>query len=347
MRVKTFTLLFSAFLFYSISSFAQADAGTGMEWGGGAFFPSTDLVLNENFQGFTFFHSDDDPNSGNSNNSYDPGTGAIVYGYTNDTTEVLIEGSTSAKIKYYFDQCAFAPDWATASAFNDDGDNSGNSNTPNVTNGFVEVSRDYHSDPPTIAGSFVVDLSALDYVDGIQWTHSSCGGNKRGVLLEFSTDMGENWDTLRYQGSNGRNGWTKDINSGLVTENLYNCQPSAYGMTWEDGIYYSATEENPLWLRFMVSDGQVPRIHDLRIYGTYTEPTSSADIKAEDLKVYSFNKEIHISEEVNVKVYNINGMVVKSAEKTNLIPMTDMSNGIYLVKTQMDSKIKTTKVLIK
>ncbi|HKJ41591.1 MAG TPA: T9SS type A sorting domain-containing protein, partial [Sunxiuqinia sp.] len=210
----------------------------------------------------------------------------------------------------------------------------------------VEVSRDYASDPPTVAGYFIVDLSAMDYVDGIQWTHSSCGGSKRGVLLEYSTDMGANWDTLRFQGSNGATGWTKDITSGMVTQNEFNCDPSAYGMTWEDGIYYSATEGHPLWLRFMVSDGQVPRIHDMKIYGTYVS-TSSTDVKSDILKIYSFNKEIHISEQAKVAVYNVNGMLVKSAEKTNLILMSDMPNGVYLVKAQIGSKVKTSKVLIK
>jgi len=344
MKGKIFTLVFCALIFGGVKSYAQINTGTGIEWGT-EYFPGSPLVVDENFQGFDFFYTDENPDQGNSDNTYDPNTGAIVYGYKNDTTEVLVNGSSSVKVKYYFDQCAFAPDWATAYAYADDGDNSGNSNTPNVSNGFVEVSRDYPSDPPTVRGYFTVDLRALDYVDGIQWSHSSTGGNKRGVMCEFSTDDGATWDTLRYQPGGASVGFsfTKDVTTGMKTSNTYRCDPSAYGMTWEDGIYYSGG----LMLRFMECGGQTPRIHDLKIYGTFTPTTSSANIKEAELKISSLNKEIRISELAKVAVYNISGVMVKSANKTNLLQVGDLPNGIYLVKAQAGSKIKTSKIYLK
>ena len=345
MKAKFFTLILCVLLVGNSQLFAQDD-GTGIEWGS-TFSSSEPIVLDENFQGFDFFHSDSNPNDGNSDNTFDPNNSEVIIpGYKSDTVEVAIPNTKSGKISYYFDECAFAPDWGVAYSWDKDAGEpvDPDPTTAGVSKGFVEVSRDYGSTPPTVAGYFIVDLSELEYVDGIQWSHSSTGGNKRGVMLEFSKDEGATWDTLRYQpGSAYTASFTKDVNSGVKTMNTIRCQPSAYGMTWEEGIYYAGK----LMLRFSEAGGQTPRIHDLKVYGTYTPPTSSVDIKAEDLKVYNFNKEIRISQEVTVTVYNIGGVMVKSALKANSVSMSDMPNGIYIVKAQVGSFVKTAKVLIK
>jgi len=334
MKEKIFTLIITLIAGFGLSATAQVNTGTGVPWGS-EFFPSSNIVLNEDFQGFEFFHSDSTSDMGNSNNTYASDGTTIVYGYKNDTVEVPIIGSESRKITYTFQQCAFAPEWRPAYAFRDDG-----GQTPNVSNGFVEVSRDYASDPPTVLGFFDVDLSELEYVDGIQWTHSSCGGNKRGVLLLYSIDDGASWDTLRFQGSNGATGFTKDITTGTVTQNMYNCQPSAYGMTWEEGIYY----EGSLKLRFSISDGQVPRIHDLIVYGDI--PTSANITEIGDLKIYSGNRKIRISEPADVAVYSVSGNLVKKALNTNIVQMNEVPTGIYLVKANSRGKTAVTKVVI-
>ncbi|WP_340114651.1 T9SS type A sorting domain-containing protein [Maribellus mangrovi] len=335
MKEKIFTLIIALIAGFGFTANAQLNIGTGVPWGSlGAAEP---LVLNEDFTGFEFFHSDSTTDMGNSNNTFDTDGVTIIYGYKNDSVEVPILGSESGKITYVFDQCAFAPDWETAWAFKD-----GGGQTPNVSNGFVEVSRDYGSNPPTVRGSFKVDLRELDFVEVIQWTHSSCGGNKRGVMLEFSLDDGATWDTLRYQPGNAwGDSFTKDPFTLDKTPNGYRCDPSAYGMTWEDGVY----AENVM-LRFGEAGGQVPRIHDLKVYGTYTPPTSAKVIDKEDIKVYSFNREIRISEPADVAVYTITGNLIKKAVNTNTVQMQEVPSGIYIVNAINDGRTVVKKVMI-
>ena len=109
------------------------DTGTG--WGN--LFPSEQLVLNENFMGFDFFHSDSNPSSGNSDNVTDPVSGDPIYGFKDDSMYVNFLGS-SDQARYIFHQCAFAPEWQTAYANHED-----KTPTPNVSDGFVEISRTY------------------------------------------------------------------------------------------------------------------------------------------------------------------------------------------------------------
>lgn len=339
MKAKIFTLLICLVAGVTITANAQLNTGTGVIWGSLGF--GEPLVLSEDFTGFDHFHSDSATNEGNSNNSYDPNDETkIIYGYKNDSIEVPIIGSASGKITYIIEQCAFAPEWMTAYGFRDQG-----GQTANVSDGFVEISRDYGSTggyAPTIRGHFIVDLRKLEFVEGIQWTHSSTGGNKRGVQCDFSLDNGETWDTLRYQpGTAFGYSFTRDPGTGASIPNGYRCDPSAYGMTWEDGIY----AENVM-IRFLECGGQTARIHDLKVYGTYSPPTSAKIIDKEELKVFAANRKIRISEEAEVVVYTISGAIVKQSKQTNSVSMNDMPNGIYLVKAQAGSKFKTTKVLI-
>jgi hypothetical protein len=333
---KIYVLLTLSMILWNFNLYAQLNTSTGITWG--ELSPSEPLVLNENFQGFEFFHTDPNTDAGNSDNKFAEDGITIIYGYKNDTVEVPIIGSASGKINYYFNQCAFAPAWKTAYAFQQEAEN-----TANVTNGFVEISRDYASNPPTVRGWFIVDLRALDFVEVIQWTHSSTGGNKRGVMCEFSVDNGTTWDTLRYQpGSNFGLSFTKDVTTRVKTSNGYRCDPSAFGMTWEDGIW----SDQPIMLRFAEAGGQTPRIHDLKVYGNYTA-TAVNEIADNGLKIYSFNKKIRISEVADVVIYRIDGAIIKSAKNTNLVSLDEMPDGIYLVKAKAGNKYKTTKVLIK
>jgi hypothetical protein len=334
MKEKIFTLIISVLTVIGLGVNAQ-DIGTGVAWG--ALSPSEPLVLNENFQAFSFFHSDSTTDMGNSNNTFANDGVTVIYGYKNDTVEVPILGSTSGKIAYYFKQCAFAPLWKTAWAFRD-----GVDNTANVSNGFVEVSRDYGSTPPTVKGEFIVDLRAIDFVEVIQWSHASCGGNKRGVMLEFSLDDGTTWDTLRYQpGAAFGASFTKDLLTLEKTPNLIRCDPSAFGMTWEDGVF----TENVM-LRFTEAGGQVPRIHDLKVYGTYTPTTSATEIKDSNIKISSFDRKVRISGPAKVAIYNITGNLIKMVENTQLISLDGAPAGIYLVKASNGKQINVKKIII-
>ncbi len=331
---------FLVILFIVVFSYLakSQDITTGTGWGN--LFSSEALVLNENFMGFDKFHTDSNPNDGNSDNSADPITGDPIYGFKNDSIEVQFMGS-SDKATYIFRNCAFAPEWQTAYAYANSTDN-----TQNVSDGFVEISRDYEAAQgylPMIHGEFILDLRKLSYVDIIQWSHSSTGGNKRGVMLEISTDDGATWDTIRYQpgGAAYALSFTKEIATGIKTQNIFNCQPSAYGMTWEDGIW----SENVM-LRFAECGEQTPRIHDVKIYGVVTPNSTSNIPEIDKLKIYSYDKTIRISKPADVAVYDLSGKTVISKKNTNIILMNDFQEGIYLVKAQLNGSVKTTKIVL-
>ena len=337
MKTIKLTSLFILLLLGSLHVAAQLNLSTGVDWG--ELGASEPLLLNENFQSFTHNHTDENTDMGNSQHEYATDGFSIIYGYFNGELEVPIIGSQSGKIKYTYQQCAFAPDWQTAYAFKNASDN-----TPNVSNGFVEISRQdsNYSAIPTIRGYFTVDLRAIDFVEVIQWTHSSTGGNKRGVMCEISLDDGTTWDTLRYQpGVAWTQSFTKDPSSGFKLANGYRCDDSAYGMTWEDGIY-----TGNVIIRFREAGGQTPRIHDLKVYGTYTPPVSANSMDKDELNIYAFNRKIKISEPAKVAVFNIAGFKVKEVALSNLISMDDMPAGIYMVKAQSGSKVKTSKIHI-
>ena len=86
MKEKIFTLFLFVLIGGSMSLYAQVlNTGTGVEWGTlGANEP---LVVDEDFQGFEFFHSDEMPNEGNSSHSIDPISNDTIFGYKNDTVE--------------------------------------------------------------------------------------------------------------------------------------------------------------------------------------------------------------------------------------------------------------------
>ncbi len=342
--MREYTLKAFAFLMAiglaEVSIWAQTEArGTG--WDG--LQPGSALVINDNFQGFEFFHSDDNPDMGNSNNQLDEETLTPIPGYKDTlVAEVALQGS-NLKAYYYFGECAFAPEWYTAWGYKDalaasDLENIEDYQTAKVSKGFVEVSRDYGSTPPTIRGTFTVDLRVLDYVEAIQYSHSSCGGTKRGLLVEYSMDDGASWDTLRYQpGNTWSQSFTKDLFSGEKTYNEYNCQYSAYGLLWEDAIY-----ESNMMIRFSEASGQVPRIHDLKVYGDL--PTSVNKVQQNSIKVWMQNGLARFSAYVDVTVYNLSGVQVKHVLNTNEVSMDDMPSGLYIFKINNNGKSEVTKL---
>lgn len=340
MKTKIITHIFATLFICSIVSNAQ-NTGTGINWETSQIQPGSPILVDENFQGFEFFHTDADPDSGNSENTLDEDGETIIWGYKDLEVDVPIIGNDDKSVHYSFTQCAFAPDWMTAYAHKDMQSSGSGSNSPFVSDGFVEVSREYPSAVPTLQGYFTVDLTNIAFVEIIQWSHSSTGGNKRGVLCEFSLDNGTTWDTLRYQPGNAYGAsFTTDPFTGDKTPNNYRCDPSAYGISWIDELYI----EN-LMLRFSEAGGQTPRIHDLKVYGDM--PVSVNEIDSESIKVITRNKEIVLSQVANVQVYNLSGAKVIDVSNTNRILMGNYPAGVYFVKTVSGNKIQTTKLLIK
>ncbi len=342
MKVRIFTL-FLTIVFWGLSNFqVQAqDIGTGIAWG--TLAPGEPMLLNEKFQKFSHFHSRSNTNDSNSRNTADAEGNITAWGYKNDSVKVPIIGSNKGNITFKFYQCAFAPAWPTAYAYRDSVTQVTATpvNTAGVSNGFVEISRLYPSHY-TIDGYFLIDLREIEFVEVIQYSHSSCGGTRRGLLLEFSLDNGGKWDTLRYQPGDG---WTasfsRDVTTLVKTANIINCTPSAFGMTWEEGIY----AENVM-LRFGIARNQALRIHDLKIYGTYTGTTKVDTKRESELKIYNAYRKIRISDLSDVIVYDMYGRVVKHAFQTRQISMDDVPAGIYLVKAQAGPVLKTGKVIV-
>lgn len=342
MKKKIFTLILAAtFVGIMHLQVPAQDLGTGIPWG--TLAPGEPMLLNEKFQGFTHFHSRSHTNDSNSRNTADTEGNITAWGYKNDSLKVPIIGSTKGQITFKFYQCAFAPTWPTAYAYRDSVNQVTATpiNTTGVTNGFMEISRLYESHY-TVDGYFLVDLREIEFVEVIQYSHSSCGGSRRGLLLEFSLDNGAKWDTLRYQpGDAWSSSFTKDVTTLVKTDNTFNCTPSGFGMTWEEGIY-----AGNVMLRFGIAKNQALRIHDLKIYGTYTGTTMADASRAPELKIFSANRKIRISEQADVIVYDITGKVVKKAVQTKLISMDDLPLGIYMVRAQAGRVFKTTKVFV-
>ena len=349
MKNKTITkflaLINGAFLLGSFSVVAQ-DIGTGPGWGN--IIITKDIVIDEDFTGYEFLYSKDNTNSGNSKDVFDEATFEWIWGHRNEV-DVKPFINFTGNATFTFDTCAFAPEWTTAWGYRDmlDPAIGVDNTTEGVSPGFVEVSRIGYGD--LFEGFFMIDLTELPYVEAIQYSHSSCGGYRRGFSLLFSLDGGEVWDTLRYQpGDAWDQSYTKDpadfpgdpyiMNK---TSNSYNCTPSAHGMLWEDEI-----KASNVMLKFVPANSQALRIHDLKIYGG-DAPVGVHDIVRSTLKVTSLNNQIKVSERASVKVLSCTGTVVKSATVDNIMPLDDISAGIYIVKAKTGAKTTTIKIVKK
>lgn len=341
---KIKVLLVTGFsLFTFIPGFTQLNTGTGDVWG--TLAPAEPMLLNEKFQGFGVFHSDKNANEGNSDNVIGA-SGDVVFGYKNDTVDVPIIGYPAGKIRYYYYQCAFAPNWLTAYAFRDSLGTGSGANSANVSRGFVEISRTYAtsgSNAPTVHGWFIVDLRALEFVEVVQWSHSSTGGNKRGVMCEFSIDDGKTWDTLRYQpGTNYAGSFTKDVATGKKTSNGFRCDPSAYGMTWEEGIY-----SEKIMLRFGEAGGQTPRLHDLKVFGTYSPQSSARKVNQDGPRIFYYHNKVTVNTEADVTVYDLTGKLLLAKEKTRSVVLNQFSPGIYIVKAMAGNLVTSEKIAVR
>lgn len=310
-------------------------AGTG--WG--ELNPAETLLVNENFQDFEFFHSDENPDQGNSDHAIDENSGEIVRNYKTIEKSLVAEG---AEIKFHFTECAFAPEWSTAYAYKNQTEN-----TDGVSNGFVETSRfdTIYSQIHTDRGYVLVDLSELESVEIIQYSHSSTGGSKRGIMVEFSTDKGATWDTLRYQpGSNYSASFTKDPFTREKTSNAFNCDPSAYGMLWEDAIYWY---DGNFMLRFRECGGQTVRLHDLKIYGTAGTSASALYVNR-SLQIKLIEQSIVLDKAVeNIDVYMITGKKMLSGINTTTLDVHALKPGVYLVRAMNAGKVFSEKIVIK
>jgi len=329
MKRKIFTTLMLGLLITGVTSLTFGQT-TGTGWGD-PIAPGEPKILEEDFTGFPFFHSDANPNEGNSDNTIEK------WGYK-DTATFRVAINSTDTIFYDFYQCAFAPGWQPSYGYRDSVDGISPPVPNEVSRGFVEISRfdTIYSSVGQDSGYFIIDLRQAEYIEIIQYTHSSTGGNKRGFTLSYSSDDGATWDTVRYM--NG----TMDGN--IIKFNTpmnENCQLSAYGMVWQDNLYMY---DQNLMLKFYYARGQTPRIHDFKAYG-WVQQVGVDEQELEKFSIYNVNKNLFLSEPSDIVIFDINGRFVKKALHVETYSMADLPDGLYVVKARTDKGIVTRKIL--
>ncbi len=327
MKRKIFTLFLCALT--GIALFAQ-DPSWGTGWV--TLQPGTPLLIEEDFTDFPFLHSDENPDMGNSDNLDLQNPGHI------DTLVARKGIKTVDSIFYEFHHCAFAPQWMPAFWYRDSLAGLSPGTPAEVSRGFVEIAREYES-WATLDGHFIIDLSQVEFIEAIRFSHSSTGGNKRGFTFAMSKDYGDTWDTIRMQ--------TGNISTSVPQPNPYNCQNSAFGMLWEDGLYVGSllSPGDSVLLRFTKGNGQTVRLHDLKIYGDRESNLSARPYAADQLRISCYNRMIRLSEPGDIQVYSINGILMKQANRVENMSISDLPQGIYIVKAKSDTRLHTRKIL--
>lgn len=319
-----------------ISGVAQPGFGqNGTGWDDGI-VPGEIKMIEEDFTGFPFFHSDANPNEGNSDNTLD------AMGYK-DTTTFRVAINSTDTIFYEFYQCAFAPAWQPAYGYRDSADGISPPVPPLLSRGFIEISRfdTIYSSAGQDSGYFIIDMRRAEYVEVIKYSHSSTGGNKRGFTLRKSNDDGATWDTVRYQdGTMDGNiaPWTAGNNISGLNDN---CQNSAYGMLWQDNVYFY---DQNLMLKFSFARGQTPRIHDFIAYG-WIQQVGVDEKELEAISIYNVNKNLFLSEPSDIVIFDMNGRFVKKALHVETYSMADLPEGLYIVKARNDKGIVSRKIM--
>ncbi|MFC0877331.1 T9SS type A sorting domain-containing protein [Saccharicrinis sp. FJH2] len=339
MRKRIFTFIAIATLGCGLGLYAQ-DTGTGTGWE--TLNPGSPKVLDEDFSGFDFYGNWD--LMANRTTDSKP----VTDDETLETIPANISGSKTVKylnsdleVIYTWDSCAFAPQWGVAASMESDGTPiEPDPTTPGVSDGFVEIARLGYGNK---RGEFYIDLRAMEFVEAIQYSHSSCGGQRRGFMVLFSLDDGANWDTLRYQPGDAAwaSSFTKDPFTLEKTESTFNCTPSAKGMLWEDAIY---AENVMLQIRPADPVQQAVRIHDFKVYGDL--PSANQNIQNDLIKVFSYKNTVKLNKVADIEIFKLNGQLVKSEKQTNLVTLDDAPSGIYLVKVQSGNYIKTSKLVL-
>jgi hypothetical protein len=336
------TLICATFLAAGYGLYAQDD-GIGTGWNEN-YIPSEPMVLNEDFTHFEFFGNWQHTANSNSKPKVKD-NGEIIPGVkSGEKTITYLE--SDIELTYTYDSCAFAPEWGVAASVDPDTGEplDPDPTTDGVSDGFVEIGRRGYGDKQ--AGYFIIDLRALDYLEGIQYSHSSTGGTRRGFILFYSEDDGQNWDTLRYQlGDHYSLNFTEDPLDGSRTPNNIRCTPSANGMLWEEALYTS----KKLMLKFEAANNiepQAVRIHDFKVYGTLPESNAVGDMaNLNDLKVYLNKNTLNISKRSDVNVYSIAGNLVKSAYDVKSLKVNNLQRGVYIVQAKAGNIVTTQKIV--
>jgi hypothetical protein len=189
-------------------------------------------------------------------------------------------------------------------------------------------------------GAFIV--GQVPSITLIQYTTSSFGA-RRGFKLDYSIDRGITWTLIRKEHG-------KSLDS-TVTTSGYQLPNSPKGVIWEDNI----TLEDAM-LRFTINDNQpqIARIHDIRIFGNSplredmddTEYETNSGIvwgnwlgvnrvTTEKATIQLANGMLRVSgNPVWTKVNNLAGQCVRVFANEQMMNLSDLNKGVYLIQSK-------------
>jgi len=312
-------------------------------------------ILIENFQNWPNTRTySADPNDCNINNR------ATNFNWQNYRFR-RYSGETEWFASVYLHNCEIQP-WCDSQSglYNTQGLNTGSGDKMGPTNPGVSVGNITVLDGTTI-GTTVYDqgwivIGEMKRVKLIQYTHSNFG-SRRGFRLEYSYDQGRTWIMLR----NERGQASSDSTLSTSGQNLWN---SPKGIIWEEEVNLSN-----VMLRFTKSsvNPQMIRIHDLRIYGRALSAdmndsefetntgvvwndwisVGTRKVRGESLTIAVNNSTLSLSMPVSwVRITNLSGQVLRQYVQEQLIDLSDIPAGLYLVQAcDLSGKIVNGKIV--
>jgi len=206
-----------------------------------------------------------------------------------------------------------------------------------VSNGFIELKRYYTggSTPSLSPGLGHLIIGPISYLEYIQYSTSTNGGNKRGFYLEKSEDGGDTWTLVRRETSN--------LTLSTSGDNNLEC---SNGMQWEDDI-----NGVDCYLRFRntttAADGgaQMIRIHDVKIWG---EPSLISGVNtsvATQLRASINNIRVKLTDFADIDIFDISGTKVLSQIDTKELNIANLPGGVYIMKAKNANSTLTKKFI--
>lgn len=360
--MKRITFLLFVVILASItnaqSSYLSADSlttETGWGWKTTILSSNQALAINENFQDWPLKHNQP-------NNSVATKARASVDAYADWNQEITLGDGTKANISMI--KCASAPQGLSQNKIEftskndpDDGVYQGNAiKYPNgqipdpeigspLSVGFLEVSR--KSSNGTVSAGVGYDgsvtLPAILGAQIVQYSYSSLGGNKRGIILQRSVDNGDTWTDVRNPSATACS-WPNTENGGnsstaVLGENRflsgYYC--SGAGVYIED-VIGDGTES--VMLRFTVHNGQDFRLHDLKVI-KLTSGSSISKTNSSTTIIMGKKGQIEIADaQEDVIVYNITGQKIATLLPNQGSHTVTVPSGVYLVAEKNQSVVK-------
>lgn len=315
MKKKLTTLCALAALFLCMNISAD-DTYPGLGWGylglGEGDYPRP--FIDENFQNWTKTHTATEAfvklgTAWLSTKYFDEDIAVPVY-------DAITGVDTGEKLMFKLIQCAVAPDFYSQYYYENQLDPTKwtEYSHSNVSKGYVELGRTAYSGAATQNGELII--SKMEYIEGVQYSYASTGGNKRGFTLSKSTDDGNTWEIVRQETGN------------LTTSTSgYNVQESGYGIRFEDII-----DTENVMLKFEIFAEQVLRIHDLKIYGKKGAPSGIDSNQIDAFSIKKINENVVLSEESDVEIYAISGQLIKTKQNCTTISISELPSGVYIVK---------------